>query len=198
MHLILKYLLIALIEWNSDKKHMAVAIPVQNLQRSHDFIQTQASQLSALTFLASTTIQCQTSTGISFQLTNANEIRDAFPDSPVPKYSTTSHVGNCFHDTWSMHDRNCSGWPPTWSEVTIMWPICTALSYGPKDSHWEICLCRLYYRTAQKATKMYHKHVMHELNGPDGKLLQYRQSLSLRIIFTLFNFNVVWKFTPLF
>jgi len=46
-------------------------------------------------------------------------------------------------------------------EVTIMWPICTTLSYGHKDSHWEICPGRLYYRTAQKATKMYHKHVMH-------------------------------------
>jgi hypothetical protein len=77
---------------------MAVAIPVQNLHRSHDFVQTQASHLSALTFLASTTIHCQTQTGISFQIIHANEIRDTFPDSPVPNKST-SHLVNCFHDT---------------------------------------------------------------------------------------------------
>lgn len=92
---------------------MAVAITVQNLHTSHDFVQTQASQLSAFTLLASTTVHCQTQNGISFQLTHANEIRDAFPDSPVPNKSTAYHLVNCFHYTWSMHDRNCSGRRPT-------------------------------------------------------------------------------------
>jgi len=53
---------------------MAEAIPVQNLHKSHDFVKTQASQISALTFLASTTIHYQTPTGISSQLTHTNEI----------------------------------------------------------------------------------------------------------------------------
>jgi hypothetical protein len=78
---------------------MAGVIPEQNLHRSHDFVQTQASQISALTFLANTTIHCQTPSGISLQLTHANEIRDAFPDSPVPNLSTASHIVNCFQDT---------------------------------------------------------------------------------------------------
>jgi hypothetical protein len=78
---------------------MAEAIPVQNLHRSHDFVKTQASQISTLTFLASTTIHCQTPTGISSQLTHTNKIKNAFLDSPVPNKSTTFHTVNCFHDT---------------------------------------------------------------------------------------------------
>jgi hypothetical protein len=42
-------------------------------------------------------------------LTCQNEFRDIFPNSPVPDKSTVFHLVNCFCDTESMLDRNCSG-----------------------------------------------------------------------------------------
>lgn len=38
-----------------------------------------------------------------------NEFRDKFPDSPMRNKSTIARLVNSFRDTWSLHDRNCSG-----------------------------------------------------------------------------------------
>jgi hypothetical protein len=45
-----------------------------------------------------------------FYETFQNEIRDTFPDTPVPNKLTISCLVNLFHDTGSVQDRNCSGW----------------------------------------------------------------------------------------
>jgi hypothetical protein len=51
-----------------------------------------------------------------YYLTCQNELRDTFPDSPVPNKSTISCLVNRFRDTESVQDINRSGRPSVLSD----------------------------------------------------------------------------------
>jgi hypothetical protein len=108
-------------------------------------------------------------------LTCQNEFRDTFPDSPVPKKCTVSHLVNYFCDIGSMWDRNCSGRPSVLSDDRLD-NILQILLHSPWKSLRKLSLqSGLSYGSVHSVTKILKPHpYYHKLKEPDKeKLLQY-------------------------